>query len=112
MSPRDSFRFLFVFRLSLGDTGECIVLSLFHPDLASLQSIRLGDWSVSGDGSYKGIVKENRPSAFLNRLVMKGGGRERVRYVDLPSLTRLEAKSGCFQDIGYVSLESANVCGL
>ena len=32
-----------------------------------------------------------------------------VPLVDLPSLTHLDAKDGCFQDIGIISLESMGV---
>ena len=63
-----------------------------------------------GDNSNQGIVKENCPSTFLNRLVMKGRGGEEAPCVDLPSLKCIEGKDECFQDIGSVSLESTDVC--
>ena len=44
-------------------------------------------------------MKEKCPSVFLNQLIMK----------DFPSLTHLDAKDGCFQDIGIISLENVNL---
>ena len=79
-----------------------MLLSL--PDLPLLKSIRLDYWSLCGDGDNRGCVKEKCPSVFLNQLIMKG-----VPLVDLPSLTHLDAKDGCFQDIGIISLESMGV---